>query len=191
MRSFLWVTGSLFSVILLFTLGTELIGKQIHGHSPRSSQLQVSVNPISVRLSFGENKIWPMPISLPVPPFTIDITARFSVESAESSVWGVLLNVYSPQPNALLLSTDRHYFIPGSNFPAYFYDLHMAGQFNQVSLTIDANQQASLILNGQFIWQGAIIFDSSSRQWALFAANSNHRAAVITWLKIVLYQPRS
>jgi hypothetical protein len=132
-----------------------------------------------------------MPFGLPVPPFTIEVVARFSTVSAESADWGMLLNDFTTQPSDVLVTNDRHYFVPGSDFPTYYYRLHAAGQFNQITLTVNADHQAILALNGQIVWNAPLLFDASRGEWLLFATNSSHRAIVIHWLQVALYRPPS
>ena len=189
MRSLLNRTALLFGIVVCLLGGCVAISKQMAQSGSNSVRIWTDQPQSAVRLPFGENQVWSMPIALPAPPFTIEAVARFSIASSESANWGVLLNVYSTQPSAVFLTNDRHYFAPGSHLPAYFYRLHAAGQFNQVTLTVNANNQAVLSLNGQIVWNAPLFFDRIHSQWALFAANSYRRAAVITWLHIALYQP--
>ena len=191
MRSLIPRSGLLFCLVLALMLVCVAISKQLAWSSAKSARVWTASQNGSKQLSFGENQAQPMPMALPPLPFTVEIVARYSKFSADAAIWGILLNVFSERPSAVLLTNDRHYFAPASDFATFFYGLHLAGQFNQIRLSVDINKQATLDLNSHVVWRGVLFFDPNPGRWALFAANSYRHTAVITWLKVDLYQPLS
>ena len=189
MGRFLRAAVGLLLGVLLLTLTTVAIGQQIGSNTPDGIRRWSDRQSVTRRLLRGENHVCPLAEPLPTPPFSIEVTARLSSFSATTTLWGVLLNVDSALPGAVLFSPDRHFYPPGDDTAHFSTALHPGGQFNRIRLTVSADQQASLAINGEVVWQGPYHFDNNHNQWALFAANSDPKPAVIAWLSVVLITP--
>ncbi|MHB8629459.1 MAG: hypothetical protein ACYDBJ_23925 [Aggregatilineales bacterium] len=165
----------------LFTLVIGVVVWTKHGAPPDWTYVQQVPEPIPP----GKARIWPMTVSLPQPPFTLEATGRFSAISPPSAKWGVTLDVASLQ-----VSNDGQFFAPDMPNPIWFYGLYGPGVFNQISLAVGQNWQAQMRINGQLAWEGTLPASLNANPvWTLFAEGGTQYSGAFTWQRVAIYIP--
>ena len=132
---------------------------------------------------------------VPAPPFTLEITARFSSDSDPAALWRLKLTA---KPAAIdMLSGQETIAIDGSgNFQhdldqrrVVFSHLKPIGEFNRLTLNVDKNGMEILRFNNEIAWQGKYPPGLQAAILTLSAVGGWSTESRLTWLPIRLYAP--
>ena len=131
----------------------------------------------------------------PVPPFTLEISARFSSDSDPAAFWRVTLTAV---PVAIDMPSGQEIVaVDGSGNYQHDLDprripfphLRRIGEYNRLTLNVDKAGLETLRFNDEVAWQGAYPPGLQSAQITLRGQGGWQTDSRLTWAEITLYAP--
>jgi hypothetical protein len=134
-------------------------------------------------------------MTAPDPPFTLEITARFSSDSDPAALWRITL---AATPAAVDMPSGKEIIaIDGSGNYQHDLDprripfphLRRIGEYNRLTLNVDKDGLETLRFNNEVVWQGVYPPGLQAAQITLGGHGGWQTDSRLTWAQIALYAP--
>ncbi len=133
--------------------------------------------------------------TVPQPPFTLEITARFSLDSDPSAIWRVTLMPVQVgldmRPSSEIIAVDGSGDYAHGLDPRRIPFPHLAhsGEFNRLTLNVDKDNQETIRFNNEIAWHGVFLPGMQVTQLSLSASGGWQLESRLTWAQISVYAP--
>jgi len=160
-----------------------------------SLQWQMAVLPDWMLAPGAKRSQW-LSEKLPVPPFTLEITAQFDPDSDPLADFAISLTPDEsdtssrlPLPQRISVQCIGSYQLPAD--PRWFDFSHLmpAGSLNQVTVDVDETDAETLRFNSEIAWRGIYPYKSQSAYIMLSGDGGTDRFSQIIWKSVALYAP--
>lgn len=154
---------------------------------PRAGSLQWHTDNLVHTAAQLENFVFPQQINLPIPPYTLEVSGTFNVDSDSLAIWGISLLHDSTEIFGVYLNGYQFYRVPPTQ-PDFtpFIHIRKNGTANKLTLNVDTDNHATLRINDEVAWQGTISRVSSAR--IAFIGGADH-PSTLTIESISLFYP--
>jgi len=125
----------------------------------------------------GQSRLFAAPNRLPVPPFTIEMTA--TNQGGADSGWGF----WSLSPDGMiqiLMSQDGYFSYSDDGSPHWAQFIHIQPDINTLSINVTEDRQGTVRINDEIVWTGAWV---GINRWGA----SQYSSPALNWQGIRVY----
>ena len=143
----------------------------------------------------ARQQLWINTIIIPAPPFTLEISARFSEHSDPAAWWGVMLTAIPAAvdlpatPEAITVDGSGDYQHSPDPRRLPFPHLQPVGTYNYLTISVDGNGLETLRFNHEIAWRGPYSPGLQPTRVTIRAGGGFQLASHLTWAAISLYAP--
>jgi hypothetical protein len=129
------------------------------------------------------------PVDLPARPYTLEVAGQLAAGSDPAASWGIACDTGESAGPPFSITLDGQGFF---SFPPFqpdsvpFIHIRPAGESNKLALNVEASGQATLRINDEIAWRGAVP-DARRAQIVLVGGRATSSRLVVQ--RVALYAP--